>query len=175
MKRLMWIMSVLLLLLAANYSFAAEDEQKGASESAYEHASEKSVFNRFGDWFATVGRSEEERARIMEEREATRAAGRTGKRDKPSEGIEKKKAESSEKKVEKTEEMKETTEKEVEKSQKEAEKAKRKAEKEQEKAAQKAEEHKQKLEEAEEAMSSDEGESKGRKKGIDKGKGHRKE
>ena len=56
------------------YPVYAAKDQKGASQKAYEHASENSVFNRVSDWFATVGKSEEEKAKILEERKAKRAA-----------------------------------------------------------------------------------------------------
>ena len=79
MKRVL-LLSLFFLLFAAADSFAAEDEQKGAHEAAYEHASEKSVFNRFGDWFATVGKSEEEKAKILEERNARRMEAQEKKR-----------------------------------------------------------------------------------------------
>ena len=80
MRKAIWAAMVLLLMLAARPAFAQEEKQKGASTTAYEQASERSVFNRFGDWFVTVGRSEEEKAKILEERNARRAAKRAEKR-----------------------------------------------------------------------------------------------
>ena len=63
---------------------AAEDGQ-GASEKAREKASDQAVFNRVSDWFATVGRSDEEKERIMQERRAGREARRYEKEARRSE------------------------------------------------------------------------------------------
>jgi hypothetical protein len=54
--------------------------QKGASDKAYEHASEQSVFNRVGDWFATIGKSKEEKQQIIQQRKAEREAKKAEKR-----------------------------------------------------------------------------------------------
>ncbi len=66
----------LMVFFTAVPSFAAEEGEKGASKEAYEHANRKSIFNRTSDWFSTVGKSQEEKDRIMEERNAKRAAQR---------------------------------------------------------------------------------------------------
>jgi len=50
-----------------------KDKARGASEKAYEHASDQSVFHRVSDWFATVGKSKEEKTKILAERKAIRA------------------------------------------------------------------------------------------------------
>jgi hypothetical protein len=52
--------------------FAAEGGEKGASEEAFEHASEQSVFHRAGDWFATVGKSPEEKEQALQKRREMR-------------------------------------------------------------------------------------------------------
>jgi len=70
MKRLAVI---LLLTLITGPVFAAKGGEKGASTQAYEHASEQSIFNRVSDWFVTIGKSEEEKAKILAERKAKRA------------------------------------------------------------------------------------------------------
>lgn len=75
MKRLIAAIVALALLLSVAPVFAAQG-QRGASASAYENASDKSIFNRTTDWFSTVGRSQEEKDRILAEREAKRAAKR---------------------------------------------------------------------------------------------------
>lgn len=67
---------VALFLVVGMPVFTAE---KGASAKAYEHASEESIFNRIGDWFATVGKSPEEKEKILMERKAERAAKRAEK------------------------------------------------------------------------------------------------
>jgi len=76
MKRLLLMAVALLVLFTAIPSFAAEEGEKGASKEAYEHANRRSVFNRTSDWFATVGKSKEEKNKIREERNAKRAAQR---------------------------------------------------------------------------------------------------
>jgi len=53
--------------------------EKGASQEAYEHADDNAVFNRVGDWFATVGKSKEEKEKILAERKAERATKRAEK------------------------------------------------------------------------------------------------
>ena len=65
--------ALLLLTLAVRPVFAAEGGEKGASAKAYEHASEQSIFNRVNDWFATIGKSPEEKASILQERKMERA------------------------------------------------------------------------------------------------------
>ena len=75
------VLLVILLMMALSFSTSAvlAGGEKGASASAYEHASDESVFNRVGDWFATIGKTEEEAAAIRAERAATRAAKRAEK------------------------------------------------------------------------------------------------
>jgi len=77
MKKTAIAIGVVLLLMGTNAAFAARGGEKGASKEAYEHASEQSIFHRFGDWFATIGKSKEEKVRILEERRAERARRRT--------------------------------------------------------------------------------------------------
>ena len=57
--------------------FPKEEGQKGASSRAYEKASSNAIFNRISDWFATLGKSKEEKAKILEERKAAREAGKS--------------------------------------------------------------------------------------------------
>ena len=70
----------LLFISSANLCLAAKDGQKGASQQAYEHASENAIFNRVGDWFATAGKSKEEKEKILAERKAEREDKRAEKR-----------------------------------------------------------------------------------------------
>ena len=79
MKQTFIIAVALLLSLAVRPVFAAEGGEKGASSKAYEHASEQSIFNRVNDWFATIGKSPEEKAKILQEREMKRAEKRVEK------------------------------------------------------------------------------------------------
>ena len=72
MKKI-FIAVLALCFLVAYYPVHAAKDQKGASQKALEHASENSVFNRVSDWFATVGKTEDEKTRILEERKAKRA------------------------------------------------------------------------------------------------------
>ena len=53
---------------------AADGGQSGASASAYQHASDEAVFNRIGDWFATLGKSGFEKDSILVQRRTARVA-----------------------------------------------------------------------------------------------------
>lgn len=75
--RMITLLAAAILLSAPAY--AAKWGEKGASTEAYEHASEKAVFHRVSDWFATRGKSETERQAIIAERDAKRAAQRAEK------------------------------------------------------------------------------------------------
>ena len=78
MRKFIAIAVVLSLVLVSMPVFAAKG-RKGASDKAYEQASEEAIFHRVGDWFATRGKSEEEKAAIIAERKAKRAAKRAEK------------------------------------------------------------------------------------------------
>jgi hypothetical protein len=78
MKKIMVLGLAAMMVLSASVSFAAKDA-KGASAQAYEHADDQAVFNRVGDWFATVGKSGEEKAKIKAQRKADRAVKRAEK------------------------------------------------------------------------------------------------
>jgi hypothetical protein len=83
MKKFMAIVIVFLFMLSAVPAFAQISSRQNPNptpnQKAYEHASEKSAFNRVGDWFATLGKSDEEKQRIIAEREAQRAVRRAEK------------------------------------------------------------------------------------------------
>ena len=49
------------------------------NQSAIENADDNAVFNRVGDWLATIGKSDEEKVRIKAERKAERTAKRAKK------------------------------------------------------------------------------------------------
>ncbi|MCK5655772.1 MAG: hypothetical protein KAI03_05740 [Candidatus Aureabacteria bacterium] len=118
MKRLFIIVLCLLVGSVSTITFGAEGGEKGASSKAYEHASEKSVFNRMGDWFSTIGKSDEEKKTILEERRAKRAMKRAEK--------EAKKAEKETRKAKKeTEKDAKELQKEAKKSQKSGSKGKK--------------------------------------------------
>lgn len=74
MKKTTFIILALCLIFSGSFCFAAKDGEKGASDQAYEHASDNSVFNRTSDWFATIGKSDEEKQKVLTERKARRAA-----------------------------------------------------------------------------------------------------
>jgi hypothetical protein len=75
MKKFIAIVIVFIFVLSAMPVFAQTPPKRppAPSQRAYEKASEKSAFNRAGDWFATVGKSDEEKAKIIAERDAQRA------------------------------------------------------------------------------------------------------
>jgi len=75
------IIGFLVLILIASFIplFAAQGGRKGASDKAYEHASDQAIFHRVGDWFATRGKSDEEKKAIVTERKAKRAAAHVQK------------------------------------------------------------------------------------------------
>ncbi len=78
-KVTVYVLLVLLFISSSKLCLAAEEGQKGASKQAYEHASDNAIFNRVGDWFATLGKSEEEKEKILAERKAKRVAKRAEK------------------------------------------------------------------------------------------------
>jgi len=89
--------------MTAGVVFAAHAEP-GADETAFEHASENSIFNRTTDWFATIGKSPEEKEKIKTEREALRAARRAKARmDRETRRLEKTVMKEKQRKVEKME------------------------------------------------------------------------
>lgn len=88
MNKIIMSLVVGVFLLTGTTVFA----EKGASETAQEHASDEAIFNRTGDWFATIGKSKEEKKKIlaerkmkrMEEKAARKAEKAMGKADKES-------------------------------------------------------------------------------------------
>lgn len=79
MKKVMAIFVAITLIAGSATAFAAQKGAKGASAKAYEHASDQAIFNRVSDWFATRGKSEEEKSAILQERSAIRAQKRAEK------------------------------------------------------------------------------------------------
>jgi len=63
-----------LFILIGVFTLSAQPvyAEKGASETAQEKASDQAIFNRVGDWFATIGKSNEEKAKVKAERQAKR-------------------------------------------------------------------------------------------------------
>jgi len=96
-KLIVLSLTVCLLALFSLPALAARGGVKGADQKAYEHASDNAIFNRASDWFATRGKSEEEKQAIIAERNAERARKRIEKEARKT----KKKAEREAKKAEK--------------------------------------------------------------------------
>lgn len=76
-KILICVLAVILLI--SNMPVFAAQGRKGASDRALERASDEAIFHRVGDWFATRGKSEEEKEAIIAERKAKRAQAKAEK------------------------------------------------------------------------------------------------
>jgi hypothetical protein len=79
MKKIAVLILCSLALTAVITPAHAVKGRKGASDEAYEHASDQAIFNRVGDWFATLGKTEEEKEAIISERKSKREAARIKK------------------------------------------------------------------------------------------------
>ena len=79
MKTIKLIAVSLLLSLVCSTAMADYAKDKGASEKAFDRASIESIFNRVGDWFATIGKSDSEKRTVLAERRANRAIKKMGK------------------------------------------------------------------------------------------------
>lgn len=73
------VLIVLLSIIATSMPVFAAQGRKGASDMAMQKASDESVFNRTSDWFATRGKSENEKKAILAERKTKRAAEKAQK------------------------------------------------------------------------------------------------
>ena len=78
MRKVIAIMIALTFILSCADLYAAK-ETRGASATAMEKASDEAVFHRIGDWFATRGKTEQEKKAILAERKAKRAAKKAEK------------------------------------------------------------------------------------------------
>lgn len=101
MRKIAVFIIVIAFLAGTIPAFAAEGGQKGASARAFERASDKAIFHRVSDWFATIGKSKEEKQAIIEEREAERAAKRAEKELKKRQKMTEKETEKAQKKIRK--------------------------------------------------------------------------
>jgi hypothetical protein len=70
------VLALVCLAVPVRADESEDQKKKGASPQAYEHASDRAIFNRVSDWFATVGKSQQEKEQLLEERKARRAAKR---------------------------------------------------------------------------------------------------
>ena len=74
MRKIFFACVVLCILCAAGFAFADDaGAQAATADVSVDASGQVSVFARMGDWFATVGRSEQEQERIMEHRRARRS------------------------------------------------------------------------------------------------------
>jgi len=79
MKKVLALLLILVFALGTIPAFSAPLGQKGASAQALANASDESVFNRVGDWFATRGKSDTEKQQILAERKVKRTAEKVQK------------------------------------------------------------------------------------------------
>jgi hypothetical protein len=78
MKKFLVLLVALSIMITSMPVFAAQG-RKGASDQALDKASDEAVFNRIGDWFATVGKSDSEKKAVLAERKTKRTAERAQK------------------------------------------------------------------------------------------------
>ena len=80
MKKFAVIVLVLMLsVVFIDMASAQVKTVKGSNAMAYEKASDESMINRAGDWFATRGKSDQEKQAILNQRKAKRAADKLKK------------------------------------------------------------------------------------------------
>ena len=65
MKKTKIIAIAVLCIFVASIAFA-QDRTRGASARAQERASDQAIFHRVTDWFATVGKSDVEKQKILD-------------------------------------------------------------------------------------------------------------
>ena len=94
----MMFVGIAVILTCTNVSIVYSDE-KGANVQAMEQADDNAVFNRVGDWFATIGKSKEEKEIIKAERKAQRMKKKAEKKMKENKGEIKKSGEEEMKKM----------------------------------------------------------------------------
>jgi hypothetical protein len=80
MKRTAAILLAIVLIGSSVPVAAQQCRTKGASAKACASASDQAIFNRVGDWFATIGKSDTEKKAILAERKLARAAKRAEKK-----------------------------------------------------------------------------------------------
>jgi Skp family chaperone for outer membrane proteins len=100
MKKLSALIIVSLFALTS-LAIAAPEGEQGAADEALKCANDQAVFNRIPDWFATVGKSAEEKEKIMAEKKALRTQKRADKEAKKAEKQARKEAQKAEKEAEK--------------------------------------------------------------------------
>ena len=80
MKKIAVIFLVAVFVASGSYGFAENKSAKGASQKAMDNAGDRAIFNRLSDWFATIGKSEEEKEKIVAERQAKRSGEQAKKK-----------------------------------------------------------------------------------------------
>ncbi len=93
--------AIILTLAITQLVIAAPEGEEGAAAAALENANDQAVFNRIPDWFATVGKSPEEKEKILAERKALRAQKRAEKEAKKAQKQAQKEARKTEKEAQK--------------------------------------------------------------------------
>jgi hypothetical protein len=96
MKKLSALIIVCMFALTS-LAIAAPAGEEGASDQALKNASDQAVFNRIPDWFATVGKSAEEKDKILADKKALRAQKHADKEAKKAEKQARKEARKAEK------------------------------------------------------------------------------
>ena len=74
MKKFFSVFFLLAFLFTAAPSVIHAEDTAMQVESAYQEVAKDSFFERLGDWFATLGKSDSEKARIIAERRSKRNA-----------------------------------------------------------------------------------------------------
>lgn len=65
-----FLISLLCLTVGVSFSYAAKGGEAGASDQAYEHASDQAIFNRVGNWFSDKGKDAAKETEKVEEKAA---------------------------------------------------------------------------------------------------------
>lgn len=105
-KKLILLGVMLVVLFSFTSAFAEGKGYKGANQQAIENANENAIFNRVSDWFATIGKSPVDKARIKAERKAARAEKMAQKEAEKAKKEKKEKREKKEKKAKEAKELK---------------------------------------------------------------------
>lgn len=82
MKKVLFSVIIFSFIFLAGVLLAQESQKvsrTGTAPQAHEHASDQAIFSRVADWFATVGKPEEERNQILLERRDAREQKRLEK------------------------------------------------------------------------------------------------
>lgn len=67
MRKILVYFLVVTFFIGIMPAFAARGGRKGPDEKAYEHASDRAIFKRIGDWFSALGKSKKEEKKALKE------------------------------------------------------------------------------------------------------------